>query len=209
MFTACEKDDTYTIELEAMSDGVITNSSPRVINGYFNGLQGKELRIGWDNNGYAMRAFVTFNISSILPPSDKSLTINSAILKIYESNTNLHPFDANDSERVVKADLLEYFTLNTNDYDVNGIMNCGIIANSGYNVLEEHTLDVKNAIWNYYSQDPANNHQVQFRLRFSDDSNVTDPDNSELDGSTWNIFAEEEENYYTPILEISYTHSKD
>ena len=209
LLTACKTEpEKKSDSFEPVSNGMVINSSPREVESYVSGSQGNELRIGWNIQGHAMRAFLSFDVSSILPAEDEEMTIDRAVLKVYESNTNLHPFDGDDETRTVEVALLDYGTLSGNDFDREITTACGTIAEWGYSTLEEHSLTVTNILSDLYSLDPANLSQVQFRLQFTDDDNITDLNNSVLDGSMWNIFAVEEGGDYVPVLEINYTISE-
>ncbi len=206
---SCEKSDEgnhpVNISFGPFSDATITNSDPRTIANNFDGSNGKALRIGWDYEGPAMRSFITFDISSILPSTDQELIIESAVLKVYEENTNLLPFDGNNETRTVDVYLLDYDNLDFNDFDLDPIAACGTIASWGYNVLEEHTLDVTSFVSDYLSTDPGNISQVQFRLQLTDDTSVPQTDNSGYDGNMWSIFAKEDNSEYVPLLNIEYS----
>jgi hypothetical protein len=199
-------DVTKTMEIPVSSSGTIINSSPREIVDYFQGSQGNELRIGWNNDGYAMRSFLSFSVSQILPSSDKELIINSAILKVYESNTLLFPFVGDGGSRNVLVSLMDYEDLDESDYDAPVFALCGIIAADGYDALKEYSLDITDAVYNHYLAMPSNTDYFRFRLQFNSDNNIPDLENSELDGSMWNIFSKEGDSEYVPVLEIDYTH---
>lgn len=205
---ACKKEDEpKSIKLTAVSDGYITNTNPRAINEFFDGLCGRNIQIGWTNGGEAIRGFVTFNISEILPGEGKELEILNAELTLFECNTNLHPFDGDNSSRNVEVYLLEYNVLDASDYLAQAADTCGTIATWGYNVLAEYTLNVMETI-EEYSNSQSSNIMVQFRIQFSEDDNISNPNTSDLDGSTWSFFAEEETSYteMRPTLEIEYKH---
>lgn len=205
---SCNKDEDKekTVTLIAVSDGYVSNTNPRAVIESFDGLCGKNIQIGWNNAGKALRGFVTFDITPILPGDGEVLTINSSVLKVNECNTNLHPFDGDGGSRTVQAHLVEYGILDANDYNIYEINTCGTIATTGYNVLQEHSFDVKNAVSTYYERDPDNITTFQFRFQFTNDANIANPDVSELDGSTWSFFAEESgDQEYRPRLEIVYT----
>ncbi len=206
---ACKKEDEpKTITLTAVSDGYIINTTPRTVSKFYDGLCGRNIQIGWKSSGEAMRGFLTFNLSDILPGNDEDLEILNADLKVYECNTNLHPFDGDNGSRNVEVYLVDYHTLDGSDYGIVPLDTCGIIATWGYNVLEEHALNLTNTIRQYYRMDPINNTTVQFRLQFSEDENIANPNTSDLDGSIWSFFAEEETSYteMRPTLEIEYRH---
>jgi hypothetical protein len=202
-----EEDNThsYSKELKPFSDATITNSTPRTIADNFNGANGKALWIGWDYEGPAMRSFITFDITSILPAEDEEIIIESAVLKVYEENTNLLPFDGNNEVRTVEAYLLDYQNLDFNDFDLAPIAHCGTLATWGYKVLEEHSLDVTSVISDYLNTSTETISQVQFRLQFTDDTTVPQTDNSGYDGGMWCIFAREDNSEYVPKLSIEYT----
>jgi len=209
IFFGCNKDRdevnvSKTMNIEAISNGTIINSTPREILNYFEGPGGKELRIGWTEDGYSMRSFVSFKISQMLPPSGKELIINSAWLKVYESNTNLFPFEGDGGNRNVLVSLFDYKELDESDFDAPVSALCGIIASGGYNVLQAYLIDVTDAVSNYYQIMPDDH--FRFRLQFNADTNVVNLDNTDLDGSMWNIFAGEDDSEYVPVLEVEYTH---
>ena len=210
----CKKDDdgskSVKIVSTASNDGFIVNSNPDVLQDYHTGSQGKEIRIGWNGLGYVMRGFLSFDLTTILPANtnDEILVVEQAVLKVYESNTNLHPFDA-DGVRTVQVELVEYGTLTAADYNTNSISNCGLIADWGYNVLQEHHLDVTTRVKTYLNANP-NPDVLQFMLHFTDDDNV-DPDTSPLEANMWNIFSGDETQLdeYVPVLEVKYHYEKD
>jgi uncharacterized MAPEG superfamily protein len=205
-FACKKKDEPKTIKLTAVSDGYIINANPRTVNKFYDGLCGRNIQIGWMNSGEAMRGFLTFNLSDILPGNNEDLEILNVDLKIYECNTNLHPFDGDNASRNVQVYLLNYHTLDASDYMLQPLDTCGIIATWGYNVLEEHALNITKTIQQYYQADPINNTTVQFRIQFSTDDNIVNPNTSDLDGSIWSFFAEEEASYteMRPTLEIEF-----
>jgi hypothetical protein len=219
VFQGCEKNDddnstTATLVSVAQMDGYIENSSPRIIHNYASGSQGKEIRIGWNYDGSATRGFLNFDITSILPGDDAELVIEKAELFVYESNTNLHPFDGDGGNRTVEVYLVDYgSTLDVNDYNTAEIASCGTIASWGYNVLNEHNLLVTSELRNIIDADPALS-RIQFRLQFTGDNNVLNTNTSDLDGSMWNIFSGDEDDYdegttdFRPQLVISYHHEK-
>ena len=97
---ACEKDgvkDGVTISQikEFISiggdDGYIENLPTRVVHNYYVGPQGKSLNIGWNGNGFAMRGFISFDVSDMFPTANKELVIDEAVLSVYEANTNQLP----------------------------------------------------------------------------------------------------------------------
>ncbi|MCP4123195.1 MAG: hypothetical protein GY751_15685 [Bacteroidetes bacterium] len=208
---SCNDDDDnmLTTTLSASSDGFIVNSTPRLQYDMVLGGGGKaELRTGWNSSGFAMRSFLTFSLSSILPADpSKKIHFDRIVLKIYESNTNLHPFTGDGGQRVVNAFLTDFGTLDINDFNIGTIDFAGIIATNGYIVLKEYPLDVTSVASAWYNLDPDGVNTFQFRLQFSDDDNLANPLTSELTGSMWNIFAEEgtlNSNAYDPVLKISY-----
>lgn len=210
LFSSCHKDEqsvlTKTIISSGSSDGIIHNSSPRTLQDYYNGGQGKEITIGWDANGKAMRGFISFDISAIAPASDQILIIDKAIVKVFEANTNLNPFSG-DGARTVECYLVDYGSLDINDYDSQYIDHCGTITSTGYDVLEEHDLDVTNNVGDLLTAYPATSY-FQFRLQFSSDSNVID--GSTLDQAMWNIFSGDETSFsdYRPAMELLYHYGK-
>jgi len=215
IITACDKGDpgtSYTISktvfLNPDFDGTVINSSPREVVGYFDGSQGPDIRMGWNAKGEGMRSFISFDLNPILPVSGEELLIKRAILKVYEANTNLHPFNGDGKNRTVQVSIVECNTLDGTDFDLSPLASCGTIASWGYNVLEEHALNVTTALSDYYNSDQDNIQQAQFRLQFTNDENLTDPSHSDLSASMWNIFAEEKNNEYIPVLEIDYQITK-
>ena len=209
---ACNSEDGLTsTQIETFissgdNDGYIENLSSPVVQNYFAGSQGKSLCVGWNSNGYCMRSFLSFDISTIMPSSDKELIINEALLQVYEANTNMHPFDG-AGVRVVNCYLLNYGTLDISDYGLEPFSDCGAISTWGYNVLKEYPLNVTSAINNFLVTNPIES-KLQFRLQFLPDGNVQNT--SPLAGSMWNIFSGEEtqKSDYRPKLTIKY-HYKD
>jgi len=211
-FPSCNDDDDnmLTTTLTASSGGFIVNAAPREIYDMVLGAGNKvELRTGWNSSGHAMRSFLTFDISTIIPADQsKKINFDRIILKVYESNTNLHPFTGDGGQRVVNVYFGYFGTLDFTDYNFSQFGLAGIIAASGYNVLKEYSLDVTNIAVQYYELNLDFLTSLEFRLQFSDDDNLANPLTSELTGSMWNIFAEEgtlNSNAYDPVLQISYS----
>jgi hypothetical protein len=202
---AVEENKTVSIVSTGEIDGTISNFSPKVFTDYFGGGQGSELRIGWELNGEAMRAFLSFDMSSILPSADEKIEISKAYLKVYESNTNLLPFTAEGS-RTVEAYMLDGGTdIESSDYDALAFANCGTIATTGYSVLTEHAVNIKTALINYLDESNYLIDHVEFRLQFIGDDNVVFADPRAQ--SYFAIFSGDESSYldYRPVIEIEYT----
>lgn len=211
----CKKDDESEIKIqtqtktfisEGANDGIILNSTPKLVKDYYSGGQGKEITIGWDANGFAMRGFISFDVLSISPSTDKVLVIEDAVLKVYEANTNLNPFSG-DGFRTVDCFLVDYKTLDINDYDDQYLGKCGVIASSGYSVLTEHPLNVTTQVASLIKSYPSTN-KFQFRLQISSDGNVSN--DSSLKQAMWNIFSGDETQLadYRPVLVIKYHYVK-
>lgn len=188
------------------NDGIIVNAPTRVVKDYYAGSQGYSITIGWDGNGSAMRGFLSFDVSSIIPSSDKTLVIDEARLRTYEANTNLNPFNASGI-RTVNCYLVNYGTLDISDYDMPPIADCGVMAHDGFNVLEEHALNVTQPLNGFVNDYPAEKH-FQFRLQFIPDENVAPL--TKLSSAMWNIFSGDETSKvkYRPTLEIKYHYKK-
>jgi hypothetical protein len=209
---SCNSEDGLTITQTKTfissddNDGYIENLSSPVVHNYFAGSQGKSLCIGWNSNGYSMRSFLSFDISTIMPPSDKEIIIDEALLQVYEANTNMHPFDG-AGVRVVNCYLLNYGTLDKSDYGLASFADCGAISTWGYNVLKEYPLNVTSATNDFVVTNPTES-KLQFRLQFLPDGNVQKT--SPLASSMWNIFSgdETQKSDYRPKLTITY-HYKD
>jgi hypothetical protein len=186
----------------AADDGYVTNSSPRMVN-----VSDKTLDMGW-RGGKAMRAFLSFDISSI-QSSNKLLVIDDAVLKVYESNTNMLPFSGEGVDRVVEAYLLPYSSLDAADFDVQNLSNCGVLTNCGFSVLKEYTLDVTDNVDGLQTSYPDDS-KLQFRLQFTHNDNVSA--SSTLSQAMWRIFSGEEQesnkNKYRPVIEITYHYEK-
>ena len=204
---ACEKDGITVTPIKdfislANDDGYIENLSTRVVHSYYSGPQGLALNIGWNGAGQSMRGFLSFDVSEIMPPADKELVIDEAILKVYEANTNMHPFDG-AGVRVVNCYLLTYGSLDKTDYDLTPFADCGAITSWGYNVLKEYPLKVTSFLNSFHQANPSVT-KFQFRLQFLPDGNVTPP--SPLTSSMWSIFAgdETQKAAYRPTLTIKY-----
>jgi hypothetical protein len=204
VLASCGKDKdtilskTITINSDKNLDGYILNSSPKTVKDV-----DSRLKIGWDG-GAASRAFLSFDISAILPGAGKTLVIERAVLKVYEQNTNMLPFNGEGVTRVVETYLLDYGTLDATDFDRTTIDNCGVIANWGYNVLEEHTLNVLQPVVTYLKT-ASTISKLQFRLQFTHNENVAA--SSTLDVAMWCIYSGEDQgtyNSYRPLLEITY-----
>ncbi len=188
------------------NEGYITNSNPKVHFPYYSGGQGKEITIGWDAQGFAMRGFISFNFSGIKSKNGEQLIIDKATLKVFEANTNMHPFNG-DGQRSVQCYLLDYQDLDPNDFNIQPIDNCGTIAINGYSVLTEHPLVVTQKLTALMQTNPATT-KFQFRLQFTNDDNLAE--GSQLKQSMWNIFAgsEDRKMAYRPILVIKYHYRK-
>lgn len=214
LLSSCEKEETSQTKIikivsDGEIDGTLSNYSTRVFTDYYGGGQGKEIRIGWELNGEAMRGFLSFSIADIIPKSDEVLTINKAYLKVYESNTNLLPFTAGDESRTVEAYLVDCgSTIESSDYDTTPHDSCGTIATTGYSVLTEHAINVETAISEYIAESTTTVDNIQFRLQFTNDTNgdFYDPRSQ----SYFAIFSGNETHYidYVPVLEIEYTLKK-
>ena len=207
----CKKDAAPKFaQLFAINDGFITNSNPKTITEYYDGLCGRNIQIGWTNSGDAMRGFISFDISQILPSEEEKLNLLNVELNVYECNTNLHPFDGDGGTRGVEVYLLDYRNLHVDDFNANAVANCGIIASWGYNVLEEYALNITEIAKSYYNEDPLKRTRLQFRMQFTNDQNITNTDSSDLDGSIWSFFAEEETSYneISASLNIEYEYKE-
>jgi len=128
VLASCGKDKdtilskTITINSDKNLDGYILNSSPKTVKDVYS-----RLKIGWDG-GSASRAFLSFDISAILTGAGKTLVIEKAVLKVYEQNTNMLPFNGEGVTRVVETYLLDYRTLEATDFDRTTIDNCGFLT---------------------------------------------------------------------------------
>ncbi len=191
---------------EADNEGYVTNSSPKTFFPYYAGGQGKEITIGWDGQGFAMRGFISFDFSAIRPKTGETLVIDKAVLKVYEANTNMHPFNG-DGVRSVQCYLVDYKEIDPNDFDIQPIDNCGTIAVTGYSVLTEHPLVVTPKLSAQLLERPATT-KFQFRLQFTSDDNLAE--GSQLKQSMWNIFSGEEDRKvaYRPTLVLRYHYHK-
>ncbi len=188
---------------EASNDGIIINSLPKTISDYYAGGQGKEITMGWNASGYAMRGFISFNATAISPSNGSILIIDSAVLTVYESNTNLRPFAGDDINRSVECYLLNYEKLDTALYNIAPVTKCGTIATTGYSVLTEHSLNVTSDINKQISANTSV-YKFIFRLQFTNDDNVnsTNP----LSQAMWNVFSGDETRLadYRPKLIVKY-----
>jgi hypothetical protein len=191
---------------DADNEGYITNSNPKVLFPYYSGGQGKEITIGWDAQGFAMRGFISFNVSGLKSKNGEQLVIDKATLKIFEANTNMHPFNG-DGQRSVQCYLVDYQDLDPNDFNIQPIDNCGTIAINGYSVLTEHPLVVSQKLTALMQTNPSTT-KFQFRLQFTNDDNLSE--GSQLKQSMWNIFAgsEDRKMAYRPLLVIKYHYRK-
>jgi len=205
--TACEKDGVTVTQIRdfislANDDGYIENLSNRVVHSYYTGPQGRALNVGWNGTGHAMRGFISFDLSDIMPPASRELVIDEALLKMYEANTNMHPFDG-AGMRAVNCYLLEYGSLDKSDYDLAPFADCGTITSWGYNVLKEYPLKITSFMNSFHQANPTTT-KFQFRLQFVPDGNVTPP--SPLTSAMWSFFAGDEtaKTDYRPTLTIKY-----
>lgn len=195
-----------SVRLVATDGGFIINAEPKVVEEYIAGPKGRELRVGWDETGSAMRSFLTFDMKPITALPEQDLIIDWAVLKVFEANTNLHPFDG-DGNRNVRVDVLEYGTLNAADFDLEESDYCGVIAKNGYNVLEEYSLDVTRLVASRFEKGTvtgSENLRLQFRLQMSKDENTS---SENLEKSDWSFFSTDEQEYtdYIPVLIVGYT----
>jgi hypothetical protein len=195
-----------TVRLMATDGGFIINSEPMLVEEYIDGPQGRELRVGWDESGSAMRSFLTFDMKPISALPEQDLIIDWAVLKVFEANTNLHPFNG-DGNRNVKVDFLDFGTLDATDFDLEETDYCGVIAKDGYNVLEEYSLDVTRLVASQYEKGSTTDSEslpLQFRLQLSKDENTY---NENLMKSHWSFFSKDEQEYtdYVPVLIVGYT----
>jgi hypothetical protein len=207
-FSSCkkdkDKDDIKNVSLTPEFDGFIVNSSPRGLTQSANGNCGSNLHIGWNLSGESIRSIISFDISSIIPNNGETLVVNKAVLKVYECNTSNHPFDGDNTTRTVEVSLIENGALSVSDYDVTEIAACGTIASWGYLENEEHTLSVISAMETFFNSGATDLSSLKFRIQFTNDDNVADTDNSDLDGSLWQIYAEEQNDEYVAKLDIEY-----
>ena len=180
-------------------DGFIVNSNPKTIK-----LSDKTLDMGW-TGGAATRAFVSFDLTAILPASNQTLVIESVDLTVYESNTNMLPFSGEGVTRVVSTYLLDYGTLDSTDFNRSFITDCGVITNTGYNVLNDYVLSVTQPVTDYLNRNTTASN-VQFRLQFSNNENV--PMSSTLSSAQWRVYSGEDQgtlyNTYRPTLSLKY-----
>jgi hypothetical protein len=214
---SCSKSDdeplvtqTKTILSSASLDGSIENYTIKTPNTSYYRLQ-----IGW-NGGYASRAFLSFDLSSVLPTAaDQKMVIEKAVLKVYEQNTNMMPFTGEGGNRVVETYLLNYgTTLTGSAFGQATLANCGVIAVTGYSVLTEHPLDVTSFVSAYYNGSytgsPYTATQFQFRLQFTNNDNVNS--SSTLDNAMWCIYSGDDQganlNPYRPVLQLIYHYEK-
>jgi hypothetical protein len=209
LFISCKKDkdestnntitsQTVTIISSGTLDGHIINSTPKTIKDAENTLD-----MGW-SGGKTMRSFLSFDISNIIS-SGKKLVIEKAILKVYEYNTNMLPFTGEGVDRVVETYLIDYGTLDATDFDKTTIANCGVLTNTGYNVLKEYTQNVTTYVVNYLGSYTAVT-KLQFRLQFTHNDNV--PTTSTLEDAMWRIYSGDDQgatyNPYRPVIVITY-----
>jgi hypothetical protein len=207
VFPLFSQPESKSVTLFPVSDGFIVNNTPVSTHDFHEGSQGRELRIGWDYEGGSMRALLEFDISSLssTDPQD-SLVIESAVLRVIESNTNLHPFDGDNTTRVVKVYALAPGDISPDGFSAKHIYSCGTLTGKGYNVLEDYNLGIGNVL-TLYTQNYPQYKTIRFRLQFTEDQNVRNPDESELDGSMWNIFSSEEDRW-KPRLFLKYRFDK-
>lgn len=187
---------TETFYSEAAQEGMITKGTFLDVDSFRDGAQGRELRAGWNDNDYAMRAYLSFDVSSIIPSGD-SLVIDKATVTVYESNTSNLPFNAD----WFGLYYLEYGVLEGDDYNSDGTF-CAIIADSGYNTLKAYSVDVSEEVVLYF--DPAGETRIQFCIR---NHNTSDTTPSGLTGNDyWAIFAGSEVDLpeYRPKLVVEY-----
>ena len=209
LLASCESEDGSIVATKietfvsaGSEDGYIENFSNRVVNTYFSQTQGNSLLIGWNATGHSMRCFLSFDVSDILPGPNRELIIDEAILKVYESNTNMHPFNGAGT-RVVNCFLVMYGSLDASDYDLIPYADCGTIATWGYNALKEYPLNITTHLVNFIETYPSVS-KFQFRLQFIPDVNVNLP--SPLSSSIWAIFSGNETARpdYRPQLTLKY-----
>lgn len=204
LLLSCNEEDQIgvTRTFRPHLDATIINSDPPEIHNYFNGSQGKEIRVGWNDEGKSMRSFINFDLNDILPSYNQELTIDSAVFRVYEANTRLLPFQGN---RSVLVSLINSRVIREEDFDTPIVALCGIIASNSYGVLNEYILDVTEVLNSYINSTDGEVEKLTFRLQFTSDGNISNPDQSSLDGSSWSIFAREDDGGYTAALEIKYS----
>ncbi|MFW6328001.1 MAG: hypothetical protein ACOC2F_06775 [Bacteroidota bacterium] len=208
LFSCEKKDETKkaTIYSSGSEDAMIINSSPRIVRDYVDGFNGMELRIGWDDNGMAMRAFLVFDLTSIQPPADEILEIEQMVLTIVESNTNLHPFDGDNGQRTVLVDIIDSPSVVSSLFNITPAASCGTIADWGYAARKDYSLDITSEVKGFLNESNSTSN-LMIRLRFYDDNNIANPDESDLNSSTWNIYSgDEPSDDYKPRLTITYKH---
>ncbi len=212
---SCKKDNTdntptmvsltETFVSVGENDGYIINTPTPTLHDYYNYGGYHCLVMGWDDNGYAIRSFLSFDISSILPKNNKKLVIEQAHLKTAQAGWAINsPFNA-DGIRHVKTYLVEYGTLDTGDFDTEIVADCGVLATKGGTPLSRYDLNVNNPIKNYVAAHPAVA-TIQFRLQFNPGDDVTA--NSALAGSYWRMLSGDPHgditDDYLAMLEIKY-----
>ena len=195
--------ENKTLSISADNNFTIINADPEESVPFFDGDEGKELRIGWNKAGHAMRSFVVFNLPDIKTKPAQELTFGRALLIVHESNTVLHPFGENRN-RSIQVDMMRFEPIDSLDFNSEAFSKCGAITSWGYNVLKDYALNVNTAFRNFYFADSLKKNKVCFRLRIDADNNVSDINSSPLDGSMWNIFAIENKQF-APVLVIKYT----
>ncbi len=196
---------TKTFVSEGENDGYIINTPTPTLHDYYNYGGDHCLLMGWDDNGYAIRSFLSFDISSIIPKDNKELIIEHAYLKTAQCGWTIgHPFNE-DGIRNVNTYLVEYGELDTGDFDIEIIDDCGVLATKGASPISHYDLNVKNMLKNYIAGKPGVS-SIQFRLQFNPGDNV--PANSALSGSYWRILSGDPQGTvmddYSAMLEITY-----
>ena len=159
----------------------------------------KEILVGWDDDGNALRSIIGFDISSLQLPND-SLVIYSAKLKVYESNTLNNPFD---NGHKIRAYILNEPVEGKNAFACKAETDCGVLTDYSGGLLYEYTLDITDAVFRYRNKGCSNNGKLYFRLQLDFEDLYTIP------SGIWGIVAREdtfEHNGVTfaPKLELEY-----
>ena len=190
-FTSCDLDTsvTKTFHSTASLDGTVNSS------GVFNALQDL-INAGDALDNSTSRGFFSFDISSIAPSAGETLTIHSAMLRIYMWGVDGNPYDLGPT----LCFLVDYGdSLEETDYDTPNIYSCGIISSTA-GIMEERSIDITGQIRGYIESGVADRFRPQFRL-----GQATATDNDNMGDQTRWCAGEHATVAYRPSLIITYS----
>lgn len=175
LFAACTDDPGEgAIVLDALADLDGTVDSAGGVD-----ASGDEMEIGRNDSGLGVRGFVTFDIADLRPAEGEVVVVEDAVLSVYENNFNLLPWD--EMGRAL-LEIVVYDDLDAAAFDAPAIGGF-VVASTDSDFLDFHLIEVDEAVQRIFDEDPSDG-QAQFRIRFEDDSDTTDPT---LDDHHWDL----------------------